>query len=67
MWYIKKEYIKEINDSKGFDNALKTIKRLVEEGKGFGLPLASGKTNMALRYHLKAIKEGYEFIHFNIG
>ncbi|MCY7911162.1 hypothetical protein MOB65_20110 [Bacillus inaquosorum] len=67
MWYVKKEYIKEIDDSKGFDDALKTIKRLVEEGKGFSVLLNSGKTNMALHYHLKAIKGGYEFIHFNIG
>ncbi|WP_236809725.1 hypothetical protein [Bacillus glycinifermentans] len=67
MWYIKKEYIKETNDSKGFDNALKTIKRLVEEGKGFSLPLASGKSNIDLLYHLKAIREGYEAVYLNIG
>ncbi|MEE5181153.1 hypothetical protein JDW21_19035 [Bacillus subtilis] len=66
IWYIKKEYIKDINDSKGFDNALKTIKRLIEEGKGFSLPLASGKSNIALPYHLKAIRESYEAVHINI-
>ncbi|MCY7948011.1 hypothetical protein P8891_06290 [Bacillus atrophaeus] len=67
MWFIKREYIKEVNDSKNFDDALKTIKKLIKEEKGFSVPLNSGKTNMALHYHLKAIKEGYEFIHFNIG
>ncbi|MGD1416429.1 hypothetical protein [Bacillus stercoris] len=67
MWYIKKEYMKEINKSEGFNDALKIIKRLVEEGKGFSPSLTSGKSNMALLYHLKAVEEGYEAVHFDIG
>ena len=67
MWYIKDENINEVNDAKNFNEAIEAINRLVSEGKGFTIPFHHGKTNMALEMHFKAIKDGYTFVHYDIG
>lgn len=67
MWYVKKEYMKEVQNSKDFNDCLNTIKRLVKEDNAFTVPLIYGKTTLALQIQLKAIEEGYEFVGFDIG
>ncbi|MGV4321218.1 hypothetical protein [Bacillus mojavensis] len=67
MWYVRKECMRRVANSSGFDNCLKTIKKLVEEGNAFPAPATSGKTNTALQYHIRAVNEGYEFVYFDIG
>jgi hypothetical protein len=63
MWYVKKEYVKELSETKDFNGFLDRMRELLEEDKAFSAPLthvARKPLHSVESFSLKALEAGYE-------